>query len=425
MRNKWSVLVGCLIALTFSFAPIYLFTLGVFSKPMLAELGWTRTQMSAGFAVAQLAVAIFSTASGAILDRVGSRPVILFASLGLPLLLACFGGISSFPMYVALAFCMGAVGSASNPPSVLAILPKWFERNLGLSLSIASLGIGLGGVLMPMLARFAEGSFGWRGGFVALAVVVAIVGIVNALTLVRDRDVPGRRAASGDLAAPSPAVAISEQATFRDEDRASFFRVLRAWDYWLLVAAFTVIGAIYWGTTSQLGPILSDRGLGPAETASTLSVMGIVVILGRAAGGVLLDRMSAYLLGFIFFAAASLGCVLLTVSSLHGSPYIAAMLLGAALGGEGDVMAYVLNKRYGQRAYGKIFGLCFGVFNLGGLVGPLVLGAVYDRLHSYDTIGLIFGAAGLLAACVFFALGRTRQADHRAGPAAINVAPLR
>ncbi len=92
------------------------------------------------------------------------------------------------------------------------------------------------------------------------------------------------------------------------------------------------------------------------------------MIVGRAVGGVLLDRMSAYVLGFLFFASAACGCVLAhTVSSLKGSPYLAAMLLGVALGGEGDVMLPLsCARRYGKQAYGKVFGLCFGVFNLGG-----------------------------------------------------------
>lgn len=389
MPNKWTVLAGCLIALTVSFAPIYLFTLGVFSKAMAAELGWSRAEMSAGFSVAQLAVALVSTVAGALLDRIGNRPVILVAAIGLPVVLAAFGAVASFPAYVALAFAMGALGSFSNPPSVLSLLPKWFDRNLGLSLSIASLGIGFGGTLMPMAARAAEAAFGWRGGFPALAALVAVVGIANALLLIRDRE-------------SLPAAQEPEAGGL------AFAAVVHAADYWLLVGAFTVIGAIYWGTTSQLGPILGDRGMGPAETAAALSAMGILVIVGRAVGGVLLDRMSAYVLGFLFFASAACGCVLLTVSSLQGSPYLAAMLLGVALGGEGDVMAYVLRRRYGQQAYGKVFGLCFGVFNLGGLVGPMALGLAYDRWHSYELAGIVFGAAGLAAACVFLAVGRMR-----------------
>jgi MFS family permease len=385
MNNKWTALVGCLIALTLSFAPVYLFTLGVFSKSMLDEFGWSRTEISAGFSVAQFSVGLFSLLAGAAVDRIGNKRVILFAAIVLPIVLVAYSLISSFTLYVMLAFLIGGVGSASNPPAVLSLLPRWFSSNLGLSLSIASLGIGIGGTLMPMAAGFANLHFGWRGGFVAIAVIVAVLGIPNALFLIRDKPVEAQTSTAG-------------------KDRnghltgIEFQDCLRRVDYWIIVAAFTIIGAIYWGTTSQFGPIMSDRGLSPLQTASALSAMGISVIVGRAIGGVLLDRISGYWIGFLFFVSASFGAVLLMVSSVNGSAYVAAVLLGFALGGEGDVMAYLLRKRYGQKHYGKIFGLCFGIFNFGGLAGPLILGKAFDLWHSYDTIGVTFGIGGVIAA---------------------------
>ncbi len=385
MNNKWTTLAGCLVALTLSFAPVYLFTLGVFSKSMLDEFGWSRTEISAGFSVAQFSVGLFSLLAGAAVDRIGNRRVILFAAVALPIALAAYSLISSFVLYVALAFVIGGIGSASNPPAVLSLLPRWFSSNLGLSLSIASLGIGIGGTLMPMAAGFANLHLGWRGGFVAIAAVVAVFGILNALFLVRDK--------------PAEAQANASRADRNDSLTGIEFRdCLHRADYWVIVAAFTIIGAIYWGTTSQFGPIMSDRGMSPLQTASALSAMGISVIVGRAVGGVLLDRVSGYWIGFLFFVSASLGAVLLMVSSLNGSAYVAAVLLGLALGGEGDVMAYLLRKRYGQRHYGKIFGLCFGIFNFGGLAGPLILGKAFDLSHSYDAIGIAFGVGGVAAA---------------------------
>lgn len=385
MNNKWTVLVGCLVALTLSFAPVYLFTLGVFSRSMIDEFGWSRTQISAGFSVAQLSVGLFSLLAGAAVDRIGNKRVILFAAFALPIALAAFGLVSSFAVYVALAFVIGGVGSASNPPAVLSLLPHWFSRNLGLSLSIASLGIGIGGTLMPMVAGIVNLHFGWRGGFVAIAVFVAIAGVLNVLFLIGDK--------------PAGAVKGASPAGSNDDEAGIDFRAcLKRVDYWVIVAAFTIIGAVYWGTTSQFGPIMSDRGMSPLQTASALSAMGVSVIVGRASGGVLLDRLSGYLIGFLFFVSASLGAMLLMVSDLNGSAYLAAILLGLALGGEGDVMAYLLRKRYGQKHYGKIFGLCFGIFNFGGLAGPLILGRAFDLWHSYDTVGIAFGIGGVVAA---------------------------
>lgn len=400
MNNKWTVLVGCAIALTLSFAPVYLFTLGVFSKSMITEFGWSRTQVSAGFSVAQFSVGLFSLFAGVAVDRIGNRHVMLFAAIALPIVLAAFSLVSSFMLYVVLAFLIGGVGSASNPPAVLSVLPRWFDRNLGLALSIASLGIGIGGTLMPMAAGVANLHLGWRGGFAVVAALVGVVGVLNTVLLVRDKP----------QVQPTTAKQVGRPA---EETGVNFQACLRRMDYWVIVFAFAVIGAVYWGTTSQFGPIMGDRGMTPLETASALSAMGISVIVGRALGGVLLDRISCYLIGFLFFLSASAGAMLLMVSSLDGSAFAAAVLLGLALGGEGDVMAYMLRKRYGQRNYGKIFGLCFGIFNFGGLLGPLVLGRAFDLWHSYDNAGIAFGIGGALAALLLFLVSTSRGVERQ------------
>lgn len=147
------------------------------------------------------------------------------------------------------------------------------------------------------------------------------------------------------------------------------------------------------------------------ETASALPALGYSVIAGRALGGVLLDRISAYLLGFAFFIVGSIGTVMLMVATVNGSAYLAAIMLGLALGAEGDIMAYLLRKRYGQKDYGKIFGLCFGVFNLGALAGPLILGKAFDVLQSYHDVGIGFGIVGAVAALMLLANAQSRVDD--------------
>lgn len=394
--NKWTALGGCLIALTFSFAPAYLFTLGVFSKAMAVEFGWSRTQISAGFSVATFAVAMFSLFAGMAVDRFGNRRVIMFAAVVLPLLLAANGFIHSFATYVVLAFLLGAVACASNPPAVLSLLPRWFERNLGMSLAVASLGIGIGGTLLPLAAGVANRHFGWRGGFFAIAAVVAVCGISNAVLFVRDRP-------TGFVRQEKPA----------GEAGISFADCIGRADYWALVLAFAIIGAVYWGAVSQFGLVMSDRGMSAIETASALSALGYSVIAGRAFGGVLLDRVPAYFLGFALFIVGSIGAVILMVSTFNGSAFLAAIMLGLALGAEGDIMAYLLRKRYGQKDYGKIFGLCFGVFNVGALVGPLILGKAFDVLRSYHEVGIGFGIVGALAALMLLTDAQSRVDDAR------------
>ncbi len=55
-------------------------------------------------------------------------------------------------------------------------------------------------------------------------------------------------------------------------------------------------------------------------------------------------------------------------------------------------MAYMTRRTFGMRAYGAIYGLMFGIFNAGIVLGPLLMGLSYDLTKSYDN-----GLAALLA----------------------------
>ena len=51
--------------------------------------------------------------------------------------------------------------------------------------------------------------------------------------------------------------------------------------------------------------------------------------------------------------------------------FTAAILGGLTNGGEGSLMPYMLSRKFGKRAYGRVYGTCFAIFNLGTLIGAI------------------------------------------------------
>lgn len=391
MINRWTVLAGCLIALTVSFAPAYLFTYGIFLKAMVAEFHWSRTQASTGFSVAVLAAMLTGTPSGFWIDRSGNRIVVITAAVLLPLALASMALVSSFAGFVVAAAAVGIVGGASNPASVMSLLPQWFDKRLGMSLAIAAIGTGIGGALMaPAAERFLQ-SFGWRGAFVAVAVVIAVIGVVNALVLVHDN--PDFLAARRTRARRPTEAETSGDVAFGEAISSRLF--------WQIAISFALVCMVYWGVATHLPAIMTDRGYSPVEAAAAVSLSGIGAVVARLGCGVLLDYVSANLVGFVFFAAEAGACVLLAAGLPGIVPYVAGFLFGAALGAESDIMAFTLRRRFGMQAHARIYGFCFALFNGGALVGPLLMGATYDNLGSYKVAILSFAVLALIAAVMF------------------------
>jgi len=80
--------------------------------------------------------------------------------------------------------------------------------------------------------------------------------------------------------------------------------------------------------------------------------------------------------------------------------------IGATTGAEVDIIAYMTSRYFGLRRFGQIYGYLFGVFLIGNGVGPIFMGAVHTRLHSYDTAFLTFGVLLAIATTLMLFLGR-------------------
>ena len=106
---------------------------------------------------------------------------------------------------------------------------------------------------------------------------------------------------------------------------------------------------------------------------------------------------------------------------------MSAILIGFLLGAEFDVLAFLIKRYYGNVAYGRIYGVIFGVFYLGSAFGIYGLPKLRELSAdlSYDN-GLYAAAAILVASAVLmafmpkyrFSAGHAADTSAPAAPAA-------
>jgi predicted MFS family arabinose efflux permease len=161
------------------------------------------------------------------------------------------------------------------------------------------------------------------------------------------------------------------------------------------------------GSGLHLTSMLTDRGMTLNDAVNILSLMGISLALGRLGTGYLLDRASTRIVASLTFAIGALGVVILSVQS---SPPLAACVgavcLGLAQGAEGDLTAYMVRRYFGQRSYGKIYGMLFSAFNFGVVAGPLAMGVAFDHTGSYYIPLRVFAACTFGSAVLVLFAGR-------------------
>lgn len=376
-----------------SVSTVFMVPFGLYMKPMGSELGWTRTQMSAGLSLAALVAVVGTPAAGWLLDRVGPRRVAWAATGALPLALCGLAATPhSYAAYLALCSAVGLIATVSSPMTYLVVLSQWVDRRPGLAISLAMLGLGLGQTVGSLGAGLAIAHLGWRGAWLAAAVATAVVGLGSVAVLLRENPAR-RRTGRGDAPGLEPAGATVGQA-------------LRTPLIWLLMASAACICITGSGAATHVAAILTDRGASLRQAALGVAMVGVGSIAGRLATGYLLDRAPFARVGAAVFATQAFGLLLLWSGAGGGLPLVAAAAVGFAIGAEADIIPFVLRSAFGLRAYGRLFGLVFAAYQLGPLLGPVLLAQSYDRLGGYAP-GLL-GFAGLagIAALLIGLAGR-------------------
>ena len=379
--------------------PISVYCFSVFFRPLMEEFHVGRAAVSLAFTLNLLAAAVCAIPGGRLIDRYGPRRVILIGTpiFGLILLAnrVFSGGIAQlYCFYVLLGLFVGGVG----PIPYGSLVSRWFDKVRGFALGMTMFGIGLGAVIMPSLAQALIARFGWKTAYSILgASVLLICWPVLACFLKENPEdfglLPDGISATTDRI--DVRLGLTAQEAWHDRD------------FWLMACALTLVSASVQGCVVHMAPMLSDRNLGTRGAALGSSLIGAAVMIGRIGTGYLLDRIFAARLASILFAVAASGIALLL---LRNGPavFAGAFLVGLGLGAEVDLMPYLTSRYFGLVDFGKVYSSIFAAFATAGALGPLIMGAGFDRTGSYTGPLVGFCLAILLAAVLMTRLGAYR-----------------
>ncbi|MGF6507367.1 MFS transporter [Paraburkholderia sp. 32] len=398
--NRWrvrGVVLGAGLNLFMGTGQVLLFSFGVFVKPIVADTGWSRSQISAAVLWGQLLIALGAPLTGLAVDRYGARRVARFAgpSLGLGVMLIGLlaDSAGTFVFLFALSFLFGA---AQVPVPYVKAVSNWYRSRLGLALGSAMILSGAGVALIPPLSAALIGAFGWRMAYVALAVIVWVISIPSVAFL---------------LLEPPPEAPTSER-SLRPENAVgmhgtSLPHAIRTRSFWLIAISFYLISVVVGAGTHVLPIILSDAGFEAQQSSLVMTVVGVAMMVARFGFGALLDRFDASRLTALVFGGATIGFVCLASGISAITVAAAAVLIGLTLGAEVDALAYLASREFGQRHLGAVYGALMFCFSFGLGCGPALFGLVFKHTGSYhDAFWLAVIAAGVATLTVLAVASR-------------------
>jgi len=380
---------------------LFFYAYGAYVVLLREEFGWSRTLLSAAFALARAESAVLGPIQGWLTDRFGPRVLIRTGMVVLGIGFMLFSRINS-PVTFFLTFFVMAVGAGLGGylPITVAIV-NWFRRRRAQALSYSSVGMAMGGLMTPLVAA-AMLQVGWRWTAFLSGVLIIVAGLPLA-QLIRHRPETYGWRVDGDAADAEPAAAAARVPT--DVDFTAR-QAMRTRAFWLISAghgsALLVVSAVM---VHMVVHVTERLGISLAQAAGVVSLITVTQIAGQLSGGWAGDRFSkrAIVVGCMIGHATAL--LLLAHASAYWMVVVFAMVHGLAWGMRGPLMAAIRADYFGSGSFGMISGISSMVVMLGMIAGPLVAGILADRTGSYVTGFTVLATLAALGS-IFFLLAR-------------------
>jgi MFS family permease len=398
----WWIVLICATGLFFGGVPLTVYSFGVFLKPLMQEFHTGRAAVSFAYTLKLITGAVAAPVFGWLIDRFGSRRIILFGTAALGFILLSNRLLSGSLWHLYLFYVvLGLSLHPSGPIPYGSVVSHWFDRRRGLALGVMMLGIGLGAFVVPSVVQQLIARWGWHAAYSVLGCAVLLVPIPVVAAFLKET--PQELGLQLDRSPVTYAAGQNDPALLG-------IRAGEAWrtrTFWLMLTAFFLTSMSVQGCLVHMSAMLSDRGASAQLAALGSSLMGGAVLLGRVGTGYLLDRLFAPRVAAMFFTGASLGIFVLW-RGMTSLSFVGAFLVGLGLGAELDIIAYLTSRYFGLRAFGAIYSWLVAAFALAGALGPLVMGAGFDRTGSYRGPLIAFLFATLIAAVLMTRLGPYR-----------------
>jgi sugar phosphate permease len=349
----------------FSLVGIMIYGLPFFYDFWVTDFGWSRATITSGNAVAKIIIGpLFGFLAGWFIDRFGPRRIMLtgilmggVALIGLSMMTSLWQ-FYLFYLFNALGYMFG------GPLPNQVLVSRWFSQSRGKAMGIIYLGIGVGGMLVPQIAKALNVNFGWQNSLMILGLLMIALAFPM-VWFVKEN--------------PENYKAVQEQT-----EKIPLGKIVKGWPFYLLViGSMCSIGAVA-GTSQNLKLFFSlDLKYTQQDAANVLSIVLGSSIVGRLVMGWLADRIQKKHVMILIYALVALSIPMLYFADSPGVVYVFAFLFGVALGGDYMIIPLMAAELFGVKVMGRVMGLVITADGIAEACAPMLAGWLRDESGSY------------------------------------------
>ncbi|MDO4682598.1 MAG: MFS transporter [Lautropia sp.] len=380
-------------------------SLGLFMQPLLQTTTLTIANISFAMAVSQLMWGVSQPLTGALADRFGAWPVLLWGTLLLVLGCALVPSLASpagLTLTIGFMIAMGA-GAGSFSILMSQIANKLPPQVRGMASGVLNAGGSFGQfVFAPVVQGLIMlPAIGWQGTMYVLAAISFTALPICWWLTRRDARPDTAQKASGSALAPARATArdgageVSAAArsasapstvsaapaqTIRQAVRDAF----RDRSYLLLHLGFFTCGFHISFLVTHLPTEVNLCGLPPSVASWSLAIIGISNVIGSLVVGWWVGHArSKYILFWMYASRALLILIYLAMPRTDLNFYLFAAGLGLTWLATVPPTAALVGKLFGVRYLATLFGLTLLTHQIGGFLGAWLGGMAITAFGDY------------------------------------------
>ena len=395
LRDNWRPLLAATVGLGsgMSLAGTVISTM---APSLITANGWTPSS----FAYVG-SLGLFSSLAlpfvGRLADVLGVRMTALIGMLAMPLIylgLSLMNG--SIEVYSMLFVAQGVIGMTTTATVYSRLAVQYVKKSRGLALAIVASGPALFGIPVGIALNWIVETLGWRSGYQALAVFAIVMAVVTFLLI------PAGAKTHGVLKTKRKA-------------REDYPMIFRNPAFWMLGGSMILCNLPQTIPQAQLKNLILENGMTGMMMGQATVAMMLGQLSGRLLAGLAIDRMNPYRVAFLTMALPSIGLFFLSSSlDAHALVLLSVYCIGFTFGAEGDVVAYLVAKRFGIDVYSSVMGLITAITSASTSIGAILLGYTLSTTGNFNLFLLITGTAVVLGALLLLLLGRNEKRDEEA-----------
>lgn len=370
--RKWIIVLGCFLVIFYSTGLMFN-CISIYLNPIMEEYGISNTLRSSMVTAVQCGMLLSYIFVGRVLDKIKARKcILLFSFVVVAGYVFIWLGKSTVFCFIGM-FMKGFGYGFTGQVSVTYVLTRWFDKNKGLAISIATAGSGVSTFFAPSIINESIVEHGVNPTLMVHSLVILFLSLI-AFIIIKDAPEKGKKGKETS----------KEPLKFRD--------MISNRSFIMTGAAALLMGFSTSPCTQHLTPIITQSGYDIGTASMAVSIYGILMLIGKPMLGIIMDRAEigkANLYVFTMIIIAYLSGLFIKAFTM--GPYMLAF--GMAFGSAAFNMIAVpiwVNKLFGNENMGGVYAMIKMLYTVGGLFGGAVPGIIMDHTGNYNSLFMIY-----------------------------------